>query len=84
MGGWDLAWFKYVSTRAVSIEEVEIDTGFYHTLMGIRGVIAPFVAIWLMNLTGLRVSFLISFLIILAGFGLIAIYGKNLKTELAC
>jgi len=82
-GGWELSWFKYVCARTNSIEKVQIDTGFYYNLMGIRGAIAPFVAVWLMNLFGLKITFFISFLIILWGFVLIWIFGKSLEPECA-
>ncbi len=74
VGGWELAWFKYVSSRTNSIEKVQIDTGFYYNLMGIRGTIAPFVAVWLMQIVGLNGAFFISFLIIITGFALAWIF----------
>lgn len=80
ISGWELATFKYISTRTNSSEKVQIDTGFFYTIQGIRGIIAPFVAVWLMKIFGLRISFLIAFLIIISGFILALVYGEKLKT----
>jgi len=68
MSGWDLSWFKYVCDRTDSSEKVQIDSGFYYNLMGIRGVIAPFVGIWIMALSSIKITFAISTVIIIIGF----------------
>jgi len=76
--GWYLSWFKYVCMRADSSEKVQIDTGIYNNLMGIRGVIAPFVAVWLMKSLGLNTAFFIAFLIVISGFALSWVFEKSL------
>ena len=81
MSGWDLSWFKYVCARTNSPEKVQTDSGLYYNLMGIRGIIAPFVGIWLMGLYSIRSTFIISTFIIIAGFFMAHSLKEGTKTE---
>jgi len=83
VAGWDLAWLKFITIRAPSSEKVHIYSGFYFSLMGIRGTLAPFVAVWIMNLAGIKFSFFISFAMILSGFIISMAWKKNIGKELA-
>lgn len=81
MAGWDLSWFKYICARTDSPEKVQIDSGFYFNLMGIRGTIAPFVGIWIMGLTSIRITFFVSIVLIITGFFLAQLLKEGIKTE---
>jgi len=75
IGGWDITWFQYV-TRRSSPEDIQAHVGLFYNLMGIRGIIAPFIAVNLINKIGLRFSFLVPFAVIFSGFILMIIFEK--------
>jgi len=66
-GGVELARLNYI-TRAAREEEIGSYWGIDYSLMGIRGITAPFVGIVLMYLIGIKYAFLVAFITIFASF----------------
>jgi len=66
-GGLELARLNYI-TRAAREEEIESYWGIDYSLMGIRGIVGPFVGIALMHLIGMKYAFLIAFITIFVSF----------------
>ncbi len=62
-GGLELARITYL-TKIASEEKVQKYWGISYTLMGIRGVIFPFVGIGLSHILGIRGTFCLSFFLI--------------------
>ena len=66
-GGIELVRVNYI-TRIAGYEQVQNYWGVDYTLMGLRGIIAPFAGVWLMHLVGMRAAFLVSFGLIFCSF----------------
>ncbi|GAG56884.1 unnamed protein product [marine sediment metagenome] len=66
-GGVELARLNYI-TRAAREEEIGSYWGIDYSLMGIRGIIAPFVGIALMYLIGIKYAFFLAFVMIFISF----------------
>jgi len=64
VGSNELARINYI-TRISKDEDVQTYWGIDFTLMGIRGITAPFVGVGLMNLLGIKMAFLISFMVVI-------------------
>ncbi|MCK4244522.1 MAG: hypothetical protein KAX20_02740, partial [Candidatus Omnitrophica bacterium] len=67
LSAWDLGSYNYIVGIARR-EEVQNFMGLHYTLMGIRGIIAPFVGVKLMGKIGLENTFLVSFVLAIIGF----------------
>ncbi len=68
--GSELVRINYIA-KITKHEDVQTYQGIDFSLMGIRGIIAPFLGVGLMSLVGIRVALLISFMITLTAFFLI-------------
>jgi len=81
VGSVELARIDYI-TRISKSENVQTYWGVDYTLMGIRGITAPFIGVGLMSILGIREALLISFLMKLASFILMRWfclrYGKDI------
>ncbi len=66
-GGIQLARLNYI-TRIAGHEQVQDYWGVDYTLMGLRGIVAPFVGVGLMRLFGIRAAFLVGFGLIFSSF----------------
>ncbi len=66
-GGTELARLNYI-TRATREEEIESYWGIDYSLMGTRGLVAPFVGIALMHLIGIKYAFFLAFMTIFTSF----------------
>ncbi len=75
-GGGELSRFNYVS-RIAAADKVQSYWGIDFTLMGIRGVIAPFIGIGLKEVLGIGGAFMAAFFLIFAGFVLMALFAKR-------
>lgn len=68
-GGLDLSWFnstlRFTGSRNGLVPKY---AAIQTTLMGLRGVIAPFLGVGLMHLLGMRTVFMLSFALILTSF----------------
>ena len=65
--GSELVRISYIA-KITKDEDVQIYQGIDFSLMGIRGATAPFLGVGLMNLVGIRIALLISFMVTLAAF----------------
>lgn len=80
-GGLWLTWINYI-TKIAPQRDVQIYWGIQHSLMGVRGIIAPFTGIGLMHLLGIRGAFLISSVMIFLGFLLMSLFfSKNKQID---
>jgi len=81
VGSVELARIDYI-TRISKSENVQTYWGVDYTLMGIRGITAPFIGVGLMSILGIREALLISFLMKLTSFILMRWfclrYGKDI------
>jgi len=79
IGNGELSRINYI-IKISKTENVQTYWGIDFTLMGVRGLIAPFIGVGLMNLVGIRTALFISFTVIFASFILIKLfrfsYGK--------
>jgi DHA1 family multidrug resistance protein-like MFS transporter len=76
-GGLWLAWVNYITKIALP-RDVQVYWGIQFSLMGIRGIIAPFIGIGLMHLLGIKGVFLISSSLIFLSFLLMSyFFSKN-------
>lgn len=84
MAGVDLGWINGIM-HLTSKERVGDYTALHSSLLGIRGLIAPFLGTLLMNLNwlGLRGVFLISTILIVAGWALILRVGPKARPQRA-
>jgi len=78
--GVDLGWMNAIM-RLTSRERVGDYTALHSSLLGIRGIIAPFLGTMLMDVDwlGLRGVFLVSTILILAGWALMLRVGRVAK-----
>lgn len=77
-GGLDLSWFNSIlrftgSRNGLVPKYVAIQT----TLIGLRGVIAPFLGVGLMHLLGMKTVFMFSFALILTSFFLMRSFKRR-------
>jgi len=79
IGNGELSRINYI-IKISKTENVQTYWGIDFTLMGVRGLIAPFIGVGLMHLVGIRTALFISFTVIFASFILIKLfhfsYGK--------
>ncbi|NOX98034.1 MAG: MFS transporter [Nitrospirae bacterium] len=75
-GGGELSRFNYM-TRIATEDMVQSYWGIDFTLMGIRGVLAPFVGIGLKKWLGMGGAFMLAFLLTFGGFVLMALFAKK-------
>lgn len=68
--GSELVRINYIA-KITKHEDVQIYQGIDFSLMGIRGITAPFLGVGLMSLVGIRAALLISFMVTLTAFFLI-------------
>ncbi len=80
-GGTQLARVNYI-TRIVRHEQVADYWGVDYTLMGLRGIVAPFVGVGLMHLLGIRAAFLIGFVLIFSSFIAMRQFAQGEEKEL--
>lgn len=66
-GGLELSRTNYI-TRIAGHEQIQSYWGVDYTLMGLRGIIAPFVGVSLMHLIGIKPTFLVGFGLIFCSF----------------
>jgi len=82
-GGTELSRLAYI-TKIAGKKEVQRYWGIDFTLMGLRGVLAPFLGIGLMYLIGIKGVFAISFvLIFLSGLFMTLFYRRHKTTALS-
>ncbi len=79
-GGGELSRFNYIA-RLATRDKIQSYWGIDFTLMGIRGIIAPFVGIGLKNVLGIEGAFLVAFLLIFTGFVLMALFAKRQSAD---
>ena len=65
--GSELVRINYIA-KITKHEDVQTYQAIDFSLMGIRGITAPFLGVGLMNLLGIRVALLISFVVSVAAF----------------
>jgi len=79
VGSGELSRINYI-IKISKTENVQTYWGIDFTLMGVRGLIAPFIGVGLMNLLGIRTAFFIAFAVVFTSFILIKLfrfsYGK--------
>ena len=79
VGSSELSRINYI-IKISKTKNVQTYWGIDFTLMGIRGLIAPFIGVGLMNLLGIRTAFFIAFAVVFTSFILIKLfrfsYGK--------
>jgi len=68
-------------TRNFSTQRIQLYWGADSSFMRIRGVIFPFVGIALMYLLGMKIAFIIAFLIMLFSGGLIWFFKDKLEED---
>ena len=78
---WDLGSYNYIVGIAEK-KEVQNFIGMHFTLMGIRGIIGPFVGVKLFQVIGLENTFLVSFILAIAGF-FVLLKLKNVQNNLS-
>ena len=66
MNGWDLCWYNHI-IREVRREHTSGVFGIQYSLIGIRGLTAPFIGTFLYQHTGIRFTLMISAGVIMAG-----------------
>jgi MFS family permease len=66
MNGWDLCWYNHV-IHEVKREQTTVIFGIQYSLIGIRGLIAPFVGTMLYQQFGIRYAFIASASVIMTG-----------------
>ena len=75
-GGAELSRFNYIISIAAQ-DKIQSYWGIDFTLMGVRGVFAPFVGIGLKELLGMGGAFMVAFLLIFTGFVLMALFASS-------
>ena len=75
-GGAELSRFNYIISIAAP-DKIQSYWGIDFTLMGIRGIFAPFVGIGLERLLGMGGAFMVAFLLIFTGSILMALFAKS-------
>ena len=80
-GGGELSRFNYM-TRIASEDKIQSYWGIDFTLMGIRGVFAPFIGIGLKSLIGIEGTFVVSFFIIFISFILMVFFARKQQGKL--
>jgi len=78
--GTELCRISYI-TSVSSEATVQTYWGIDYTLMGIRGIIAPFLGVKLMGLIGIRQVFALSSLVIFISFLLMKHYKRTLQSD---
>ncbi len=81
IAAWDLGSYNYIVGIAEK-EEVQNFVGMHFTLMGVRGVIGPFVGVKLLQMMGMSNTFLVSFTLAIVGF-FILLKLKNVQNNLS-
>ena len=66
MNGWDLCWYNHI-IQEVKREHTAGIFGIQYSLIGIRGLIAPFVGTILYQHTGIRLTLIISACVVMTG-----------------
>ena len=77
---WDLGSYNYIVGIAEK-KEVQNFAGMHFTLMGVRGVIGPFVGVKLLQVIGMERTFLVSFTLAIVGF-FVLLKLKNVQNNL--
>ncbi len=81
ISAWDLSSYNYIMGIAEK-KEVQNFIGMHFTLMGVRGIIGPFVGVKLLQVMGMSNTFLVSFTLAIAGF-LVLLKLKNVQNNLS-
>lgn len=66
MNGWDLCWYNHI-IQAVKREHTPGIFGIQYSLIGLRGLIAPFIGTFLYHHTGIRFALVISACVVFSG-----------------
>jgi MFS family permease len=85
MNGWDLCWYNHI-IQTVRREHIPGIFGIQYSLIGMRGLIAPFIGTMLSQHVGIRNAFIISAGIIAMGAILMMFCSKDImmsKTKMA-
>lgn len=80
--GSELVRVTYIA-KITKPENVQTYLGIDFSLMGIRGIVAPFLGVGLMNLVGIRRTLFISFVIILGAFCFMKWFDSHFTQEQA-
>ncbi len=79
-GGAELSRFNYI-IKIASEDKIQSYWGIDFTLMGIRGVLAPFVGIALKEFLGMGGAFMVAFILIFTGFVLMALFARRQSAD---